>query len=59
MCEEIIEIVTNNVPERKTGRNVNISSSSTKQNIKLFKESGGISAFNGQNSTSKLDTNDP
>ncbi len=42
ICEKIIEMFKNNVPQRKIGRDLDISPSTVHNIIKRFKESGGI-----------------
>lgn len=44
MREKIIEMLKNNVPQRKIGRDLDISPSTVRNIIKRFKESGGISS---------------
>lgn len=46
-----IEIFQNNVPEIKLGRNLDISQSAVHNIIKIFKEPGGISARQEQESS--------
>ncbi len=46
--EKIIEMFKNNVPQRKIGRDLDISPSTVHNIIKRFKESGGISVHKGQ-----------
>ncbi len=46
--EKIIEMFKNNVPQRKMGRDLDISPSTVHNIIKRFKESGGISVHKGQ-----------
>ncbi len=46
--EKIIEMFKNNVPQRKIGRDLDISPSTVHNIIKRFKESGGISVRKGQ-----------
>ncbi len=41
--EKIIEMFKNNVPQRKIGRDLDISPSTVHNIIKRFKQSGGIS----------------
>ncbi len=41
--EKIIEMFKNNVPQRKIGKDLDISPSTVHKIIKRFKESGGIS----------------
>ncbi len=45
--EKIIEMFKNNVPQRKIGRDLDISPSTVHNIIKRFKESGGISVRKG------------
>ncbi len=46
--EKIIEMFKNNVPQRKIGRDLDISPSTVHNIIKRFKESGGISVRNNR-----------
>src|SRR4029434_8668473 len=46
MREQIIEMVKNNVSQRKIGRDLDIFPSTVNNIIKRFKESGGISVCN-------------
>ncbi len=48
----------NNVPQRKTGRDLDISPSTVHNIIKRFKESGGISVRKGQGRKPKLNNRD-
>ncbi len=52
--EKIIEMFKNNVPQRKIGRDLDISHSTVHNIIKRFKESGGISVRKGQGRKPKL-----
>ncbi len=52
--EKIIEMFKNNVPQRKIGRDLDISPSTVHNIIKRFKESGGISVRKGQGCKPKL-----
>ncbi len=52
--EKIIEMFKNNVPQRKIGRDLDISPSTVHNIIKRFKESGGISVRKGQGRKPKL-----
>ncbi len=54
--EKIIEMFKNNVPQRKIGRDLDISPSTVHNIIKRFKESGGISVRKGQGRKPKLTT---
>ncbi len=54
--EKIIEMFKNNVPQRKIGRDLDISPSTVHNIIKRFKESGGISVRKGQGRKPKLNT---
>ncbi len=56
--EKIIEIFKNNVPQRKIGRDLDISHSTVHNIIKRFKESGGISVRKGQGRKPKLNNRD-
>ncbi len=56
--EKIIEMFKNNVPQRKTGRDLDISPSTVHNIIKRFKESGGISVRKGQGRKPKLNIRD-
>ena len=58
MCEKITEVIKNNVPQRKTGRDLHLSPSTEQNIIKAFKESGGVSVCKGQGSKPKLDPRD-
>ena len=53
MHEKIIEMFKNNVPQRKIGRDLDTSPSTIHDIIKRLKESGGISARQGQGSKPK------
>ncbi len=48
----------NNVPQRKIGRDLDISPSTVHNIIKRFKESGGISVCKGQGRKPKLNNRD-
>ncbi len=48
----------NNVPQRKIGRDLDISPSTVHNIIKRFKESGGISVSKGQRRKPKLNNRD-
>ncbi len=52
--EKIIEMFKNNVPQRKIGRDLDISPSTVHNIIKRFKESGGISVRKGQGRTTVI-----
>ncbi len=52
--KKIIEMFKNNVPQRKIGRDLDISPSTVHNIIKRFKESGGISVRKGQGRKPKL-----
>ncbi len=54
--EKIIEMFKNNVPQRKIGRDLDISPSTVHNIIKRFKESGGILVRKGQGRKPKLTT---
>ncbi len=56
--ETIIEMFKNNVPQRKIGRDLDISPSTVHNIIKRFKESGGISVRKGQGCKPKLNNRD-
>ncbi len=56
--EKIIEMFKNNVPQRKIGRDLDISPSTVHNIIKRFKESGGISVCKGQGRKPKLNNRD-
>ncbi len=56
--EKIIEMFKNNVPQRKIGRDLDISPSTVHNIIKRFKESGGISVHKGQGCKPKLNNRD-
>ncbi len=56
--EKIIEMFKNNVPQRKIGRDLDISPSPVHNIIKRFKESGGISVRKGQGRKPKLNNRD-
>ncbi len=56
--EKIIEMFKNNVPQRKMGRDLDISPSTVHNIIKRFKESGGISVCKGQGRKPKLNNRD-
>ncbi len=56
--ETIIEMFKNNVPQRKIGRDLDISPSTVHNIIKRFKESGGISVRKGQGRKPKLNNRD-
>ncbi len=56
--EKIIEMFKNNVPQRKIGRDLDISPSTVHNIIKRFKESGGISVRKGQGRKPKLNNHD-
>ncbi len=56
--EKIIEIFKNNVPQRKIGRDLDISPSTVHNIIKRLKESGGISVRKGQGRKPKLNNRD-
>ncbi len=56
--EKIIEMFKNNVPQRKIGRDLDISPSTVHNIIKSFKESGGISVCEGQGRKPKLNNRD-
>ncbi len=56
--EKIIEMFKNNVPQRKMGRDLDISTSTVHNIIKRFKESGGISVCKGQGRKPKLNNRD-
>ncbi len=56
--EKIIEVFKNNVPQRKIGRDLDISPSTVHNIIKRFKESGGISVRKGQGRKPKLNNRD-
>ncbi len=56
--EKIIEMFKNNVPQRKIGRDLDISPSTVHNIIKRFKESGGISVHKGQGRKPKLNNRD-
>ncbi len=56
--EKIIEMFKNNVPQRKIGRDLDISPSTVHNIIKRFKESGGISVRKGQGRKPKLNNRD-
>ncbi len=56
--EKIIEMFKNNVPQRKIGRDLDISPSTVHNIIKRFKESGGISVRKGQARKPKLNNRD-
>ncbi len=56
--EKIIEMFKNNVPQRKMGRDLDISPSTVHNIIKRFKESGGISVRKGQGHKPKLNNRD-
>ncbi len=56
--EKIIEMFKNNVPQRKIGRDLDISPSTVHNIIKRFKESGGISVRKGQGHKPKLNNRD-
>ncbi len=56
--EKIIEMFKNNVPQRKIGRDLDISPSTVHNIIKSFKESGGISVRKGQGCKPKLNNRD-
>ncbi len=56
--EKIIEMFKNNVPQRKIGRDLDISPSTVHNIIKRFKESGGISVRKGQGCKPKLNNRD-
>ncbi len=56
--EKIIEMFKNNVPQRKIGRDLDISPSTVHNIIKRFKESGGISVSKGQGRKPKLNNHD-
>ncbi len=53
-----IEMFKNNVPQRKIGRDLDISPSTVHNIIKRFKESGGISVCKGQGRKPKLNNRD-
>ncbi len=55
---KIIEMFKNNVPQRKIGRDLDISPSTVHNIIKRFKESGGISVRKGQGRKPKLNNRD-
>ncbi len=52
--EKIIEMFKNNVPQRKIGRDLDISPSTVHNIIKRFKESGGISVDQRRKGSSRL-----
>ncbi len=54
----ILEMFKNNVPQRKIGRDLDISPSTVHNIIKRFKESGGISVRKGQGRKPKLNNRD-
>ncbi len=56
--EKIIEMFKNNVPQRKIGRDLDISPSTVHNIIKRFKESGGISVRKGQGRKPKMNNRD-
>ncbi len=56
--EKMIEMFKNNVPQRKIGRDLDISPSTVHNIIKRFKESGGISVRKGQGRKPKLNNRD-
>ncbi len=56
--EKIIEKFKNNVPQRKIGRDLDISPSTVHNIIQRFKESGGISVRKGQGRKPKLNNRD-
>ncbi len=56
--KKIIEMFKNNVPQRKMGRDLDISPSTVHNIIKRFKESGGISVRKGQGRKPKLNNRD-
>ncbi len=56
--EKIIEMFKNKVPQRKIGRDLDISPSTVHNIIKRFKESGGISVHKGQGRKPKLNNRD-
>ncbi len=56
--EKIIKMFKNNVPQRKIGRDLDISPSTVHNIIKRFKESGGISVRKGQGRKPKLNNRD-
>ncbi len=56
--ERIIEMFKNNVPQRKIGRDLDISPSTVHNIIKRFKDSGGISVRKGQGRKPKLNNRD-
>ncbi len=56
--EKIIEMFKSNVPQRKIGRDLDISPSTVHNIIKRFKESGGISVRKGQGCKPKLNNRD-
>ncbi len=56
--EKIIEMFKINVPQRKIGRDLDISPSTVHNIIKRFKESGGISVRKGQGRKPKLNNRD-
>ncbi len=56
--EKMIEMFKNNVPQRKIGRDLDISPSTVHNIIKRFNESGGISVRKGQGRKPKLNNRD-
>ncbi len=56
--EKIIEMFKINVPQRKIGRDLDISPSTVHNIIKRVKESGGISVRKGQGRKPKLNNRD-
>ena len=54
MCEKIIEMFKNSVPQRRIGRDLDMVSSVVHNIIKRFKESGGISVHKEQGLKTKL-----
>ena len=58
MLEKIIEMFKNNVPQRKIGKDFDISPSTLHNIIKRFKESRGISVCKRQGHKPKLNDHD-
>src|SRR4029434_5912372 len=58
MREQIVEMVKNNVSQRKIGRDLDISPSTVQNIMKRFKESRGIAVRKGQGRKPKLNNRD-
>lgn len=58
ICKKVIEMFKDNVPQRKTGRDLEISLSTGHKIIKRFKECGGFLVRKGQGGQPKLNKRD-